>query len=374
MKISRNNYESFFIDYLDGNLSDSQIREIEAFLMNHDDLREEFEGLEKILLKPDNIKYGLKENLRQPDLGDSVNESNFEFYCIAEMEGDLSEKQLEELGDYLLSNPDKKQTQILFGQTRIPSPENIIFDKKSALKRNIFVIRKTAVYRSLSIAAGIALLLALFFTVLEKDIENVLVADSETITEVADTTTTKDNKSDVLTTPLKNKAEEKVKSATENIRIKSSGISFKVGIPIASAESPKGQRKLEKTSFVEPEFRLSSSAIDTRAVTESNIFSVGYNDKIDPEKLRIMPPEKATPSSEFLTLQEFAKQKYTYIVMNNKEGKPNLWNIASAGVNKISEITGSDVSLNTAQNDMGENKKVSFNSRLLSFSTPINRE
>ena len=116
MKISKNNYESFFIDYLDGNLSDSQIREIEAFLMNHDDLREEFEGLEKILLKPDNIKYGFKENLRQPDLGDSVNESNFEFYCIAEMEGDLSEKQLEELSDYLLNNPDKKQTQILFGQ------------------------------------------------------------------------------------------------------------------------------------------------------------------------------------------------------------------------------------------------------------------
>ena len=63
MKISKNNYESFFIDYLDGNLSDSQIREIEAFLMNHDDLREEFEGLEKILLKPDNIKYDLLEFL-----------------------------------------------------------------------------------------------------------------------------------------------------------------------------------------------------------------------------------------------------------------------------------------------------------------------
>lgn len=367
MKISRNNYEAFFIDYLDGNLSDSQIHETEDFLMRNDDLREEFEGLEKIFLKPDNIKYGFKENLRQPNLDDSVNESNFEFYCIAEMEGDLSEGQLEELGDYLLNNPDKKQTQILFRQTRITAPKNIIFDKKPALKRNIFVIRKMAVYRSLSIAAGIALLLALFFTFIEKDIENVLVAEVETTTEIADTSSVKTKQSGNRTIPLNIKTENIIKS-------KSLGISFKVGIPIASAESSKGQKKPIDIPLEKPEIRLFSSAIDTRAVTESNILFLSYNDKIDPGKLKIAPQKKATPSSEFLTFQEFAKQKFTDIVMNNREGKPGFWDVASAGVNKISEMTGSEISLNTIQNDRGDDKKVSFNSKLLSFSTPINRE
>ena len=41
MKITRENYELFFVDYLDNKLSDSNILELMAFLAQNPDLEEE---------------------------------------------------------------------------------------------------------------------------------------------------------------------------------------------------------------------------------------------------------------------------------------------------------------------------------------------
>jgi len=56
MKINRENYELYFVDYLDGNLSDYEIRMLEDFLLINPDLRTELEGTEKISLSPETAK------------------------------------------------------------------------------------------------------------------------------------------------------------------------------------------------------------------------------------------------------------------------------------------------------------------------------
>lgn len=75
MKINRNNYESYFTDYLDGRLTAGEKSELQAFLLVNDDLRELLEDLETVKLKAPEIHYPHKfllkqeENLRlQPDL------------------------------------------------------------------------------------------------------------------------------------------------------------------------------------------------------------------------------------------------------------------------------------------------------------------
>ena len=42
MKINRNNYEIFFVDYSDGKLSENQIENLMAFISLNPDLEEEF--------------------------------------------------------------------------------------------------------------------------------------------------------------------------------------------------------------------------------------------------------------------------------------------------------------------------------------------
>ncbi|MCF8379866.1 MAG: hypothetical protein K9H49_09840 [Bacteroidales bacterium] len=370
MKISRNNYEEYFIDYLDGNLSDFQIQELETLLMNNEDLREELEGMEKIFLKSDSTSFRLKENLKQPDLSNSVNESNYEFYCIAEIEGDLSAEQTKELNEFLILDSKREQTRNLFQKTKLSPPANINFKNKANLKRNVFTIRKIAVYRSLSIAAGIILLLALFFTFIEKDVESVLVAGLETVEESTDTMAVKTVEPIISTKPA---TEEKIKTEADKIKTKSSVISFKVETPIASAET-QSKDIVNNQENEQQEIAIAPVNIDITAVLEPMLLVENPSDKIEPEKLKIAKLTDKKNTDEYLTIQELAKKKYYESVFKDGEKKEGFWGVASAGVSKISERTGSEMSLNTIKDEEGENKKVSFNSRLLSFSTPINRD
>ena len=43
--ITRENYEIYFIDYMDGNLSERERAEVEAFLLVHPDLQEQLDGM-----------------------------------------------------------------------------------------------------------------------------------------------------------------------------------------------------------------------------------------------------------------------------------------------------------------------------------------
>ena len=90
MKITRENYEVFFIDYLDGTLGPSGKAALNDFLDNNPDLRNELDEFEGLLLDPDETEYSWKKELKkETSEGSSVNAKNFDRYCIAKVEGDL---------------------------------------------------------------------------------------------------------------------------------------------------------------------------------------------------------------------------------------------------------------------------------------------
>lgn len=66
MKTNLDNYEERFVDYMEGQLSPSEMREVETFVAQHPELEEDFKlfGISK--LKPDTtVTYGKKETLIQ---------------------------------------------------------------------------------------------------------------------------------------------------------------------------------------------------------------------------------------------------------------------------------------------------------------------
>ncbi|MFW5821580.1 MAG: hypothetical protein ACOCWA_09830, partial [Bacteroidota bacterium] len=85
-------------------------------------------------------------------------------------------------------------------------------------------------------------------------------------------------------------------------------------------------------------------------------------------------PKPAPDPDEYLTLQEFAVQKLTDLIFKEEEKDFNAVNIASLGVQKINNLAGTNMKLEASAAEGSDKKVLRFNSGLISFSTPINRE
>lgn len=80
--ITRENYEIYFMDYMDGNLSARGRAEVEAFLLVHPDLRELLDGMNEVWLEVPAEVFDKKEEIKR-----TVREREIEYYAIATAEG-----------------------------------------------------------------------------------------------------------------------------------------------------------------------------------------------------------------------------------------------------------------------------------------------
>lgn len=134
LNINLNNYEIFFIDYFDGNLTAEQAAELFLFLENNPNLKEEFNSFNTISISELNTqeifedKFVLKV-LTTPS-ATSINE-----WLIAEIEGTLSEEQIKQLELFLVANPQFKKDRELYKQTILVADEQDEFAYKSSLKK-----------------------------------------------------------------------------------------------------------------------------------------------------------------------------------------------------------------------------------------------
>lgn len=377
MKITRDNYEEYFIDYLDGNLSDSQIEEFEAFLIQNPDLRNEVEGLENIVMAPSKEDYPVKENLKQIDISIPVNDRNFDFFCIAEAEGDLNPAQKNALDAYLSKNPEKKKERDFLFKLKLKPEKDIQFTDKAGLKKSVFFLKRPAVYRTLAFAASIALLIVFYFSFLENDMEQSFVSENLESSEIQDTTSvTKPEKraGDRDNSEMKEK-KEIIPAAKGKVKKAVNTISFKVGIPIASVTEEDLEKERESTrKEVKPEELLSKVNINPESFISHLPESVLAAEQIDPTKIITRPVKRPADPTEYQTIDQFVLTKFSELVFKEREENISGWGLASTGVEKINNLTGANMKLEASAEKEGKPRKLSFNSRLLSFSTPINRE
>ncbi len=94
MKINRNNYETFLIDYLDGALDAAMLEELRLFLEANPDIREELDGLKNATLYAEEVRFTEKEKLKKPFLKTiaGIDENNYEEVFIAFYENDLDDE------------------------------------------------------------------------------------------------------------------------------------------------------------------------------------------------------------------------------------------------------------------------------------------
>lgn len=164
MKITTDNYIEIFISHFEGRLTAEESVQLMQFIAEHPQLQQEFDQLQTVFLQPaETEKINFTHLLKDVNQLTGVNACNFEELCIAELEGDLHNPTLRgQLYQWINANEDNRKTFSLYRQTQIHPDEKTVFPHKKVLKKREKQIDLTGwAYRSLAIAASVALLLGL---------------------------------------------------------------------------------------------------------------------------------------------------------------------------------------------------------------------
>ncbi len=178
MTIDRNNYEQYCLDFLEGKLEASLKDEFLCFLSENPDIKNQLEGLESLSsLQPELIEFSDKGHLKKGNkLQLPVTKYNFEEFCTAFIENDISDSQKNEVKKYIENNPGKEKEFELFSKTRFVPDYNIVFNNKKSLKKNYKV--SFSVLTIMGIAASLALIFVLSYVFIFQDKKNSIYVNS----------------------------------------------------------------------------------------------------------------------------------------------------------------------------------------------------
>lgn len=158
MKINRNNYEIFLVDYLDGKLTPEKEAMLMVFLHENPDIADEVDGLQEFRLTASYETYQNKKALKHKNFEEMGLPSESDYLCIGELEGDLNEEELLQLELFTKQNSSVEKEREIYRKTLLV-PENISYPSKFGLKRVALNTRN--IIRIVSgVAASIAILVA----------------------------------------------------------------------------------------------------------------------------------------------------------------------------------------------------------------------
>jgi hypothetical protein len=161
MKLTRYNYEEYFILYLDNELNSEERREVDAFVQLHPDLKEELDLLLLYKLTPDTtIIYEGKNELIKTTDNPLINLNNYEEWFLLYTDNELSAPDQLIVEQFLIQHPSLKKELSLLQMTKLQGEEMVFTDKaslyKTAEKAPVIPIHwwKTAVAAVLVVGIG----------------------------------------------------------------------------------------------------------------------------------------------------------------------------------------------------------------------------
>lgn len=138
-RISIFNYEVFYLDHLEGNLSEAETSMLMQFLEEHPECRLEEE--EFIALEPEEaIVYGNKQQLKQVADTDAISLANVEHFMIAEAEGTLTNSKIDELNAFVVGNEYLEAARLRYAAVYFEADPALVYTDKKALKRRATIV------------------------------------------------------------------------------------------------------------------------------------------------------------------------------------------------------------------------------------------
>jgi anti-sigma factor RsiW len=168
--ITRDNYEEFFLLYLDSELSASERQIVELFIAENPDLQEELESLQQCRISPDtHLLFEDKDSLlrkEEPSEGriyhdnSRLNADNYEEYFLSFIDGELNDEARRAVADYTNHHPSRLRELMLLQHTVSAPDQSIVFANKEILYRKA-TDRKVLALPWLRVGAAAAIILAI---------------------------------------------------------------------------------------------------------------------------------------------------------------------------------------------------------------------
>lgn len=354
MDINRSNYEAYFLDFVEGNLSAEQEEVLHRFLRFNPDLASELESFTQHIIEPEKISFPGKKSLRIdfPVHEEGVNERNFDFHCIAYFEGDLNAEQRKAFDVFLTENPAYDKQFEAFKASYLQM-EHLAFPDKNILYKKTPTRINWNVFVPVAAAAALAFLL---FLGPRDDLEQLEVA-SLSVPEN-------------LTVPATKGEEEK-----EAVKQQDPAATLKVvrgntePVPVTNYSKDKGKENAVK------------EMVSTKQNKTLNIAGLKLNRPIIKEipvkdqKIELQAFEAPSVHYSSFTVREIAEYQIQRAKQLTENEDEVLFSLASAGIKELSKITGSNAKILASRNQEGEISGIKFRSRFLNVSAPIaNRE
>ena len=341
MMINRDNYESWFLDYLEGNLASEQMEMVRLFIIEHPDLTDETEEFSPFLKADTGLVYPGKHLLKKEVYDDPV---HFEQSAIAAMEGDMSEEELRLFQNWVDKNPDRKKFVKEFELCRLVPDKKITFPQKNRLKKKMIWMSG---WMQAAAVAAIALLVLLTFLPESRKTQSTSIQTAET---------TLPKRRDKV--PEAEAAGDKFLPAQPEKKQKKVQVTPK---PVLKKQDV----KVEDLGTLEPRYAESIQKLEPRS------------GKLEPpspmfvDLLTILEQKALYAASMEMPLSEFLKDKYQELKTNDSTEFITREEFTIAGLHLFSRLPGKR--LTGRKGSDGRLKTISFNTQLLAFSIPVNR-
>ena len=154
-KLNRHNYESYYLDFLEGRLSVSEQEAFRAFLNKHPDLQ--IDALPTLPQEADTLSEGLKLALKQDLEIPTPTPANAEWFLVAEKEGWLDTTAARNWADFLKNHPEWEKDRYWMQQTTLMADPELTMPDKAQLKQKARIIPWSAIATGAAIAASFIL-------------------------------------------------------------------------------------------------------------------------------------------------------------------------------------------------------------------------
>lgn len=339
--INIHNYESFIIDFIEGQLEGDLRAELLVFLDKHPEIKAEVESFEMIQIPVDeNIQFASKDSLKQS----AIHDQNYEDKFIEYSEQILSPSEVNDVEEFIANNPSFEKELKLFQLSKCEADKSIQFKSKKQLKKYPFYLQ-SKFYYSVALAASIALLIGL----------GIIFLNNRQVNSDGD--------------PFANLNEPKVLSGSKSLLILSVTISQ---TQLAKIDSKPIEINLSEINRFRPD---QISSIRTNIKQLQN-FAFNYKARIDQtyllEKSEFYNPQYyelvaqvQLESNRVKVSQAIWQGFFGKIGFKKTESQSNqdkdkssdgvvFWALTSIGVDHINTLTGSDLKLHRKVNDEGE--------------------
>lgn len=341
MKITRDNYETWFLDYLEGRLGKEEEGEVRLFLDLNRDLAEELEAISPALVMDATIHYPGKERLKKSDCDDAF---LLEQTAVAAMEGDLTAEETASFQKWLEKNPAGRAGTEILRLTRLQPDLSITFPGREKLKK-----KNTRLFLLTRIVAAAAILLLAFFLFLPSE----KVPEQVEITSTAATPAEQQEKSPVPALP---KQEEVRRQVTPN--------PVAVSLPPQKdAKALHGKEKAVRADMprlYEPVGPLAARTVLLRPDAPL------YDDLVP---VRVY--DQVYYASNEIQLSEYLNIKLQALKADGPKGFFSREEIAVAGLRFFSKLPGRH--LTGKKGNDGKLRSISFNTQAMAFSIPVNK-